>query len=472
MLRVIRTYILLIGLCLTSVVANETEVKSAEFIFKAEVTGLNKQWGVDEGDPVIYANRAFTSLTVNVLEFKSADNQLIDEDFQHYLSNNSRGIELLFEKRITPDKLLYMTLQKYKGAFGLGVQGELKVSGKFKLQKIRRTVPVGLTGVREETAYLATIDQSPFKPKEEELTFKGSWSVVAERTVEVPFSGDLLKAYRGVRTNGHKMYVVPNYQSCYHSILVNLNEWDLTGKQAFDEWLSANAKNLKTDIRRVWRYTEQYDQFEIYRNAINSRFKDRVNVTGVLSMTQYTLQNGSTIMDVQARLNKIEGPADVVQTKIQVVRLKADLKYIHKSVKDLYEKFPGDVKVSLNAVSYETPEEMELSDEFTTYIKERVFERNHICTLESHSTPIISVLAHRSGLISKDIRGTVELLVDLESITNSLNDGSVVTEYRYNLRAVKGSLDSYEEKLFENEKTKRQAQRIINFHTLYEGESL
>ena len=52
MLRVITTYILLIGLCLTSVVANETEVKSAEFIFKAEVTGLNKQWGVDEGDPV------------------------------------------------------------------------------------------------------------------------------------------------------------------------------------------------------------------------------------------------------------------------------------------------------------------------------------------------------------------------------------------------------------------------------------
>ena len=227
MLRVIRTYILLIGLCLTSVVANETEVKSAEFIFKAEVTGLNKQWGVDEGDPVIYANRAFTSLTVNVLEFKSADNQLIDEDFQHFLSNNSRGIELLFEKRITPDKLLYMKLQKYKGAFGLGVKGELKVSGKFKLQKIRRTVPVGLTGVREETAYIATIDQSPFKPKEEELIFKGSWSVVAERTVEVPFSGDLLKAYRGVRTNGHKMYVVPNYQSCYHSILVNLNEWDL-----------------------------------------------------------------------------------------------------------------------------------------------------------------------------------------------------------------------------------------------------
>ena len=116
---------------------------------------------------------------------------------------------------------------------------------------------------------------------------------------------------------------------------------------------------------------------------------------------------------------------------------------------------------------------MELSDEFTTYIKERVFERNHICTLESHSTPIISVLAHRSGLISKDIRGKVEVLVDLESITNTLNDdGSVVTEYRYNLRAVKGSLDSYEEKLFENEKTKRQAQRIINFHTLYEGESL
>ena len=49
-------------------------------------------------------------------------------------------------------------------------------------------------------------------------------------------------------------------------------------------------------------------------------------------MTQYTLQNGSTMMEVQARLNKIEGPADVVQTKIQVVRLKADLKYIHLRV--------------------------------------------------------------------------------------------------------------------------------------------
>ena len=89
--------------------------------------------------------------------------------------------------------------------------------------------------------------------------------MVAERTVEVPFSGDLLKAYRGVRTNGHKMYVVPNYQSCYHSILVNLNEWDLTGKQAFDEWLSANAKNLKTDIRRVWR---------LQNNTINLKYTE------------------------------------------------------------------------------------------------------------------------------------------------------------------------------------------------------
>jgi len=472
MLRVIRFYIILIGFCLTSVIADETQLKSSEFIFKAEVTGINKEWGVDEGDPLIYANRAFTSLTVNILEYRPLENQSIDDDFRNYLSNNSRGIELLFEKRIAPDKMHYATLKKYKGAFGLGVQGEFKVSGKLKLQKIRRTIPVGLTGVREEIAYIATIDQSPFSAKEEELTLRGSWSVVAERTVEVAFSGDLLKAYRGVRTNGHKMYVVPNYQSCYHSILITLNEWNQTGKSAFDEWLSVNGKNLNTDIRNVWRYSEQYDQLEIYRNTINSRFKNRVNVTGVLSMTQYTLANGSTLMEVQAKLDKIEGPADVVQTKIQVVRLKADLKYIHKSVKDIYEKFPSDVKVSLNAVSYKTPEEMELSDEFTTYIKERVFEKNHSCTLESHSTPIVSILAHRSGLISKDVRGKVEVLIDLESITNALNDGSIVTEYRYNLRAVKGSLDSFEEELFENEKTKRQAQRIINFHTLYDGESL
>ena len=38
------------------------------------------------------------------------------------------------------------------------------------------------------------------------------------------------------------MYVVPNYQSCYHSILVNLNEWDLTGKQAL---MSGSVSMLK-----------------------------------------------------------------------------------------------------------------------------------------------------------------------------------------------------------------------------------
>ena len=157
----------------------------------------------------------------------------------------------------------YETLKKYQGAFGLGVQGELKVSGKNEITKgASRTVSVGLTGVREETAYIATIDQSPFNVNEEELTLEGSWSVVAERTVEVPFSGDLLKAYRGTRTNGHQMYVIPNYQSCYHSILVNLNEWSETGKPAFDEWLNAKAKNLKTPISHVWRYTEQYDQLK------------------------------------------------------------------------------------------------------------------------------------------------------------------------------------------------------------------
>ncbi|MEE2924726.1 MAG: hypothetical protein VX619_08100, partial [bacterium] len=219
-------------------------------------------------------------------------------------------------------------------------------------------------------------------------------------------------------------------------------------------------------------YTEQYDQLEIYRNANNSRFRGRVSVTGILSMTQYTLQNGSTLIEVQAKLDTVEGPADVVKTKLQVARIKADLKYIHKSVKDFYEKFPGDVKVSINAVSYEVPEDIQLTDQFLAYIEEQVFEKHHDCTLESHSTPITSILAHRAGLISNDVRGKVEVLIDLESVTNTLSDGTVSTEYRYNLRAVKGSLDSYQEELFENEKTKRQAQRIINFHTLYNGESL
>ena len=124
------------------------------------------------------------------------------------------------------------------------------------------------------------------------------------------------------------------------------------------------------------------------------------------------------------------------------------------------------------AVSYEVPEDIQLTDQFLAYIEEQVFEKHHDCTLESHSTPITSILAHRAGLISNDVRGKVEVLIDLESVTNTLSDGTVSTEYRYNLRAVKGSLDSYQEELFENEKTKRQAQRIINFHTLYEGESL
>ena len=472
MLRMIRFYLLLIGLCFKPIIADETELKAADFLFKAEVTNIKMEWGTDQGDPIIYATRAFTGLKVNVLEFSPAEDGIVDEDFQYYLDNNSQGIELVFENRISPRAKHYEILKQYKGAFGLGVKGELMVSGKFKLKKIRRTVPVGLTGLRQKTVYVATIDQSPYNSDDEEFRVKGSWSVVAKKTVKVPFSAELLKAYRGIRTNGHKMYSVPNYQSCYHSMLVTLKEWDETGDSAFDEWLISKAESLETDIKKVWRYTEQYDQFEIYRNVNASRFKGKVNVLGVLSMTQYTLQNGATLMDVQALVDTIEAPANVVKTKLEVVRLKANLHSIHKSVKDIYEKSSGDVKVSLTAVSYETPQDMNLSEKFTKYINEEVLENKHVCKLESYSAAIDTILAHRTRFLPSGVRGQLAVIIDLESITNTLSDGSVATEYRYSLRAVKGTLSSHRKELFEDKKAKKQAQRTINFHTLYQNESL
>ena len=45
MLKVIRFYLLLIGLCFTSISADETELKAADLIFKTEVIDINKEWG-------------------------------------------------------------------------------------------------------------------------------------------------------------------------------------------------------------------------------------------------------------------------------------------------------------------------------------------------------------------------------------------------------------------------------------------
>tara|TARA_Y100000589_G_scaffold219013_1_gene206725 strand:+ start:7759 stop:9168 length:1410 start_codon:yes stop_codon:yes gene_type:complete len=468
----IRFCFLLIGLCLNPIIADETELKAADFLFKAEVTGINMDWGTEQGEPLIYANRAFTGLRVNVLEFSAVDQELIDTDFEYYLDNNSQGIELFFENRISPKEKYYETLKQYKGAFGLGIKGTLMVSGKFKIRKIRKTVPMGLTGSRQKTIYVATIDQSPYNSNNQEFRVEGSWSVVSEKTVQVPFSGELLQAFRGIRTNGHKMYSVPNYQSCYHSILINLNEWSITGDSSFDRWLTLKSKNLKTDIKNVWRYTELYDQFEIYRNVKDSRFRGNVNVAGILTMRQYTLQNGSSFINVRASVETIEAPENVVQTKVEVVRLRANLNSIYKNARSSSEKFPGDIKVTFNATSYETPEDVLISDKFTKFIEEQVFEKNHECRLESYSTAINSILAHRTGFFTSGVRGTIEVIIDLESITNTLSDGSKITEYRYGLKAVKGPLRNHRKDLFEQSKTQKQAQRTINFHTLYQTESL
>lgn len=445
-------------------------IKSSDLLFRAEVTNLNYEWGPDSGDSLISSNWAFTGLKVKLLDYEVVGGGLIDDELREYLEVNKNNLDLKFDNRITKTSEYFESLKRHQKAFG-GMKSDLVVTGKLRLIKAKIAVASGMNGFKLDTALYAEILTSRYLDHGEKFTIEGSWSVLSERSLTIPFEADLLRAYRDVCRNGYKMYTVPNYQSCFQTMVVDLISWDKTGDEDVDNWITSRKQKFKTSIKSVWQHNDIYKQLQLYRNSTTNNFRGKVKINGVLTFKIFNLRNGSRLIESIADLDSVKGPADIVDTRIEVVRVSADVTKIFKSLKDIYEEEPSEVKVAITAKTRRAPKGMLISEQFEKYLTEKVFFETHVCSLESFPSAIDAVKAHRGGLFGNKTRGKVEVLFDLEHITNELADGSFTEDYRYYLRAVKGPILSIHESKFAEEDSQKIAQKIINFHTLYEDES-
>lgn len=462
---------LILFICLLGI-SNSAQrvIKSSDLLFRAEVIDLNYEWGPDSGSSVLSSKWAFNGLKATVLDYEVAQGNVLDDELRRYLESNKHNFYLKFDRRITKDSEYFESLKRYKKTFG-GVQDDLVITGKLRLSKSRVAVDSGMNGVKIETAFNAKIITSQRLSNEEKFTIEGSWSVMSERSLTVPFEANLLRAYRGVCRNGYKMYTVPNYQSCFKTMVIDLSQWEEPNDKAIGDWINSRKNKFKTSIKGVWQHNDNYNQLQLYRNATTSNFRGKVKVSGVLTLKISNLRNGSSLVESIAQLDSVRGPSDIVDTKIEVVRVSADVTKIFNSIRDVYGEQPSKIKVAVKAKTRRAPRGMIISEEFEKYLKEQVFVETHVCNLESFPSAIDAVKAHKGGLFGDVIKGKVEVLFDLEHITNRLADGSNRDEFRYYLRAVKGPILSIHESKFAEEHSHKMAQKIINFHTLYEDES-
>jgi hypothetical protein len=333
---------------------------------------------------------------------------------------------------------------------------------------VRKTVPTGSSGVEEKVMIVPEVDMFAYR-EGEKFTIEGAWSVVAEKSLSVPFTATLDKAYHGRRVKRHYFWFIPDYEPCFYQLVVDLKSWEKTEDPDFENWLVEEKKDLKMEISKAWRYSDLYDQLDLYENAHKRELRDQVFLSGELHLTHVTLKNNQTKMGIYAVVNEVTGPLDVVKTVTQKVRVLSNLTQIHKSIRDIFDEDTEDVEVAIQAKGFQPEDGKELNKEFRRYLLEEVFEQNHVCVLENsyNNSSIRAIKAHKGGFFNSDVRGEVQVLFDLTFKKTTLANESSETNYRYEIEAVKGSLGSYREEEFQNLKGMHEAKKTAIFHTLY-----
>ena len=467
--RFLTTVSFFLSFSLTSSFANEEILKSAEILFEAKITDTYQQWGRDEGDGYLDTNLAFTGLQVALLNYKSMDDKPIDTELSEYLNSNKQNLDLFFEYRVTSDQTIYQALKKHRKLFGKGVKGEVLASGKINLKKVRKSVPVGSTGVEEKVMFLPEIDMYTTK-ESQEFRIEGSWSVVAEKRLKLSYTATLNKAYHGRRHYASTMWNIPDYVPCFHTLAIDLKSWGNTSDKDFEDWLQKNSNALKIKINKVWRNTEFYNELALYQNAWR-QFTGEVQVSGTLSLTHVTLKNGDTKVISYASVESVAGPKSVVDTQSQKIRVLAKLNKINKSFRDLFDEDTNDVGVELQVKGYakETKED-EIHPEFKEFIVKQLFSSNHRCTLENSydNSSILTIRVHKAGAFNTEVRGNVMVLFDLSFTKNTFADGSAEIGYRYELEAVKGPLGSHKQSEFDDLSDMVESKKGAIFEAFYQ----
>lgn len=467
MFKLIKLYLVLLIGFVGFAVANEKIIKSAELLFKAQVKDIDVDlsYGLNNS-PAPFD--AFSAIQVKLLDYQTLTGETLTEDFVRFLKINQEDLRFQFEElllRNDPNsyrKDWFNTLSSYRNSSG-GVRGEVIVTGKLKITMAELMVANGVSGIKKEIVFNLIIDLST-QTESQRFTIEGTWKVLSQKSVSIPFTANLIQAYRAKRQYGYMMYVTPNYQLCYHSMVLELSSWNKTGDTHIDNWLSAHGANFKTTVNDLWQHSDLYEKLNAYEHSTKQPFKGNVKVTGQLAIDRYTLENGRIVFEPEVTLNFVEGPLHVINKYSEKVLVHAQITKIYEQL-DLPEETPS-VKVELNARLQRTlvPK---LSGEFEKYLSENILSASKTYTLKYFGLAINAIKAHKVSSVSNLVRGKLEVLFDVMYVRKTLSDGSVSIEYIPNLVAVKGPLAEVHPFKF----SKGNAQKIINFHTLYENES-